>query len=124
MLHLFFASKTAAPNRRADPAPLRASVRRPASRRKAFVILAMLVVVVILGLIAYRYADLMMQEYRSAHNTVRSAQLRSLAEAGVNYTALLLANPKSYSGVLQANPFDNIDVFHKPRTFTPADGVG
>jgi type II secretory pathway component PulK len=76
-------------------------------RRRGTVLLAVLVVLVLLTLAAYQYAELMTTEYRAADSYRRSAQARSIAESGVQYTAALLANPSNYSG----NPYDDAGTF-------------
>ena len=52
--------------------------------RKSFVLLAVLVVVVVLSLAAYRFSDLMLAEYRAADSYTRSVQARALADSGVH----------------------------------------
>jgi hypothetical protein len=86
------------------------------------VILAVLVTVVIMSLLSYRYVDLMNQQYRSSLNVARTAQARALAESGVNYTALLLAGPTTTSDLLNLNPYNNSDLFGKQLVHDPGDG--
>jgi type II secretory pathway component PulK len=80
-------------------------------KRRALVLLAVLVVVTILALAAYQYSDLMTTEYRAADNTVRATQATAFAQSGVQYVAALLSNSDNFTGILQSNPYDNPSVF-------------
>ncbi len=86
----------------------------PHARRKAVVLLAVLVVIVLLSLAAYRYADLMQGEYRAAHASGRAIQARVIADSGVAYASALLAGniEQSVGGNLWDNPeaFANVEV--------------
>jgi len=62
------------------------------SVRRGIVLLAVLVVVVLLTLAAYQYAELMTAEYQAVDSYRRSAQARAFAESGIHYTAALLAS--------------------------------
>jgi type II secretory pathway component PulK len=75
--------------------------------RKAVVLLAVLVVVVLLSLAAYQYSELMSAEYRAASSHARALQARAAADSGVWYATALLGNPDnldSISGNLWDNP--------------------
>jgi type II secretory pathway component PulK len=63
-----------------------------ATNRKAVVLLAVLVVIVILTLAAYQFSDLMSAENRAADSYIRAAQARALADSGVQYAAAVLAS--------------------------------
>src|SRR5262249_38787552 len=78
-------------------------------RRRAAVLLAVLVVVGLLSLAAYRYNDWMSAEARAAVAAVRAAQARALADSGVHYAAALLAD--SGNSTLNNNPYDNPSAF-------------
>lgn len=80
-------------------------------RRSGVVLIAVLLVVVLLGLAAYQYAELMSAEYKAADSAVRARQARSLAASGVYYAAALLSDKDSYSGRLGSNPYDNSGAF-------------
>ncbi len=79
----------------------------PTRRRPAIVLIAVLVVVTMLSLAAYKYTDLMMAEYKAADNVLRSAQAKAYAESGVNYAAAILSDPTAVEGLLGGNPLGN-----------------
>jgi type II secretory pathway component PulK len=84
-------------------------IRHPPSairNRSGIVLLAVLMVLVLLTLAAYQYAELMMAEYKAVDSYQRAAQARAVAESGIHYAAALLANPGSVP-----NPFDAPDAF-------------
>src|SRR5437899_5525714 len=81
------------------------------SPRRGVVLIAVLLVVVLLSLAAYQYSELMLGEYKAATSFVRAAQARAAAEAGINYAAMMLADPTAFSGTLGSNPYDNADHF-------------
>lgn len=81
-------------------------VKQP-SRRSAFVLLAVLVVVVILALTGYHYSDWMQSEYQAALNARKVSQARSFAESGIYYAAALLSDPDALASTLNDNPYDN-----------------
>ena len=93
------------PSRRSSVAP------EPMSGRRAFVLIVVLLIVTLLSLTGYKYADLMMAEYKAADKVVRSVQAKALAESGVNYAAALLSDPKGLQDILNNNPFDNPEAF-------------
>src|SRR5262245_2138521 len=112
---------------RTATSPTSAPVMSPHNRR-AVVILAVLVIVVVLSLLAYRYLDLMSQQSRASYNDIRNSQANALAMAGVHYTAMMLSDPKvlySNDG-LNGNPYDNVEKFHKINIFPdqPLQGSG
>ncbi|MBY0231669.1 MAG: general secretion pathway protein GspK [Gemmataceae bacterium] len=85
--------------------------RTPRSRR-AVVLLAVLVVVVLLSLAAYKYSELMGSEARAASSGSRAAQARAIAESGIAYTAALLANDiANDNSILGGNMWDNAQFF-------------
>jgi hypothetical protein len=92
---------------------------RLGKNRRAIVIIAVLALVVILGLLGYRYADLMTEQYRSATNVVRQVQSRSVAEAGVHYTAMLLATPDALDSL-----FDNRAKFFRQLIKETPSSIG
>src|SRR5262245_331513 len=79
--------------------------------RRAIILIAVLVVVVILSLVAYQYSDLMASEHRAADTAMRTAQVRLFADSGVHYAAAVLSTPDNINGVLNGNPFDNPGAF-------------
>lgn len=81
------------------------------------VLIAVLVVVVVLSLLAYQYADLMLTEYAAADGVVKAAQARALADSGIQYVAALLSQPDAMNNVLGGNPFDNPQCFEAQPLF-------
>lgn len=84
-------------------------LRSRPGRRPAVVLLAVLTVIVVLTLAAYRYNDWMLAEYRAADSSIRAGQARALAASGVHYAAALLADPSGEA--LGGNPWDNAGAF-------------
>jgi len=93
-------------------------VRQP---RHGYVLIAVLVVIVVLSLVAYRFTDAMTSEYRASVRTADMAQARAAAASGVNYVAALLADPTTRAEILGNslnNPsrFQSIPVRSDPST--------
>src|SRR5437764_13856540 len=82
------------------------------SRRRAVVLIAVLIAVTLLALAAYQYSDLMTAEYRAADNAHRAAQARACAESGVLYAAAALANADYVNNQLRSNIWNN-DIFRE-----------
>ncbi|MGH9678121.1 MAG: hypothetical protein ACRD36_13540, partial [Candidatus Acidiferrum sp.] len=78
--------------------------------RRAVVLLAVLVVVVLLSLAAYQFSDLMSAELHAADSHARLLQAQAAARSGAHYAAALLSNPDEFSA-LNGNPFDNPTYF-------------
>ena len=79
--------------------------------RRGFVLVSVFVVIVLLTLAAYKYSEMMLAEYQAADSYTRTAQAQALARSGVNYAAAVLADPNSFSSVLNSNPYDNPTAF-------------
>ena len=79
------------------------------ARRRGIVLIAVLLVVAILSLAAYQYADLMLSEYKASENAVRWSQARLAAESGVHYTAALMGDVAN----APANPYGDSPIFFK-----------
>src|SRR5205085_8499070 len=88
------------------------------SRRPAAVLLAVLIVIVLLSLAAYKYSDWMSAEAKAAEMSARAGQARAFAVSGVHYTAALLAGGTDET--LGGNPYDNPDSFQDVEV--PASG--
>lgn len=86
-------------------------MRRPDAKhsRRGVILLAVLVVIVLLSLAAYRYNDLMSAEYQATHSSVRAAQARSFADSGVAYVMSMTA--AGVEQTLGGNPFNNPEAF-------------
>jgi DNA uptake protein ComE-like DNA-binding protein len=83
---------------------------RQTPRRRAVVLFAVLVVVVLLSLAAYQYSELMVAEYHAADSSARALQARAAADSGVWFATALLSNPDNLSS-LSGNPWDNAATF-------------
>src|SRR5579885_2801284 len=88
--------------------PIRATA---GDRRRGIALIAVLMVVAILALAAYRFSDLMSAESLAADSFTRSVQARAAADSGVAYTAALLANDPTGQNILNGTPYDNAPMF-------------
>jgi type II secretory pathway component PulK len=95
---------------------------RVAAKRTGVVLIAVLVVVSLLALAAYQYAEMMSSEYKAADSLARAAQAKSAAASGVYYTAALLADKDSFTGTLGSNPYDNSGMFQNISLGDGAEG--
>jgi type II secretory pathway component PulK len=86
---------------------------RNAQPREGYVIFAVLIVVVVLSLVAYRFADSMVGEYRAGVRAAEDAQVRAAAVSGLHYAAAVLSDRETFYGDLEGNPFDNPDRFEE-----------
>jgi type II secretory pathway component PulK len=85
------------------------------------VLIAVLMVIVVLSLTAYRFADAMTSESQVAYRAAEAAQARAFAVSGVHYAMAALADPDTMSGTLGYNPYDNQGFFADVPT-GPDDG--
>ena len=90
---------------------MRPSRKQKQLDRRAYVLIAVLMVVVVLSLAAYRFTDSMTSEYTVAVRTSEAAQAKAFAASGVHYAAGMLADPSSMANTLNYNPFDNEGTF-------------
>jgi type II secretory pathway component PulK len=88
--------------------PIRKSRGGP---RRGIALLAVLVVVAVLALAAYRFSDLMQGEAQAADSYTKAVQARTLAESGIHYTAAMLAADPTGQSTLNGNPYDNASAF-------------
>jgi type II secretory pathway component PulK len=95
----------------------------PNRRRDGYVIFAVLIVVVVLSLVSYRFAESMTGEYRAGVRTADAAQAKMAAVSGLHYAAAVLADRNTYYGELGGNPFDNADVFERVEMAAAPGGV-
>lgn len=79
--------------------------------KPGYVLLSVLVMVVILSLVAYRYSDTMSAEYQVSFRSMQAAKARANAISGIHYTAGVLADPISLSDLLGNYPYDNPSYF-------------
>src|SRR5262245_4462230 len=86
----------------------RASTRDP---RRGVALIAVLVVVAILALAAYRFSHLMQAWSLAAYSHTRSVQSLAGAQSGINYVAALLANDPTGQNILNGTPYSNPGMF-------------
>jgi type II secretory pathway component PulK len=87
-------------------------LRKRSAERPGYVLIAVLVVIVVLSLAAYRFTDSMSAEHRAAVRVSDAAQARAAAASGIHYTAALLADPDAFTNYLGGNPtLDNAEMF-------------
>ncbi|MFO0930339.1 MAG: type II secretion system protein GspK [Gemmataceae bacterium] len=98
-------------------------LRSSVVRRRGVVLLAVLTIIVLLTLAAYKYNDWMLSEYRAADSSIRAAQARAFATSGVHYTAALLAANTADSS-LGGNPYDNAGAFQGIAVGSSGGGGG
>ena len=79
--------------------------------RDGYVLVAVLIVLVVLTLAAYRYSDLMISEYRATDRIFKNVEAKALADAGIHYTMAQLADPNAFATNLGGNPYYNQGVF-------------
>ncbi len=90
--------------------------------RRGYVLIAVLIVVVVLSLVAYRFTDSMTGEYRAAARSADVVQARAAAVSGVHYAAAMLADPETFYDVLGGDPtqdnpeFQDVVVRTDPKT--------
>lgn len=99
------------------------SPNRAAALRGGYVIFAVLVVVVILSLVAYRFADSMTSEYRAAIRTGDDARAKAAAVSGLHYAAAVLSDRTTFTSELAGNPYDNPDIFEQFDVASAAGGT-
>ncbi len=75
------------------------------NERPGYVIIAVLIVIVVLTLASYQFTELMSANHRNSVRHADATQARLAAVSGVHYAAALLADPGSYYGDLDGNPF-------------------
>src|SRR5262245_57277846 len=61
--------------------------------RKGAVLIVVMIVVAVLALVGYQFADMAGSEHRSSVSAMRMAQARAAAASGVHYVLALLASP-------------------------------
>lgn len=101
---------------------LRAPNTTAAPARGGYVIFAVLIVVVVLSLVAYRFTEAMTAEYRATARAADDAQAKAAAVSGLHYAAAVLADRETFYGDLDGNPFDNPPIFEQFEVAT--SGLG
>lgn len=79
--------------------------------RQGYVLVAVLIVIVVLSLAAYNFADAMAAEYSVAHRNTEAAQAKAHALSGVHYAMAMLSDPNTLKTTLGGNPYDNPQYF-------------
>jgi hypothetical protein len=69
-----------------------------------------LIVIVVLSLVAYRFTDAMTSEYRAGIRGADMVQARAAAASGIHYAAAMLSDPTTRREIL-GDPFDNPSAF-------------
>src|SRR5580698_1406406 len=80
-------------------------------RRTGYVLIAVLIVIVVLTLAAYRYSDMMFAEFKATDRILKNVEAKALADSGVHYTAAILADPNGLISTLSYNPYNNSSIF-------------
>ncbi|HEV3383713.1 MAG TPA: hypothetical protein VG097_02800, partial [Gemmata sp.] len=68
--------------------------------RRGYVLVAVLIMIVVLSLLAYRFTDAMTSENRGATRTADMAKLRLAAVSGIHYAGASLADPNTFTQTL------------------------
>src|SRR5688500_15294583 len=76
------------------------------------VLIAVLIVVVVLSLVAYRFTDAMSAQRRAAQRSADAAQARVAAVSGVHWAAAALADPDTFYNVLGGDPGQDNEIFY------------
>ncbi len=85
--------------------------RPSGNQREGYVLIAVLIVIVVLTLAAYRYSDMMMAEYKLSDRILKNAQAKALADSGIHYAIAMLSDPNAYTTTLGGNPYNNTGAF-------------
>ena len=80
---------------------------RKSNSRPGYTLLAVLLIVMILSLTAYRFSDYMTSEEALAIRTAQQSKAKANAVSGVHYAMGMLADPGTMATRLAGNPFDN-----------------
>src|SRR5947208_8917290 len=88
--------------------------------RKGIILVAVMIVVAILALAGYQYADLTTAEYKAAANAQKLAQAKAVADSGIHYVLAIVASPDNITSYANGNLYSNADAFGSVAT---ANGV-
>jgi hypothetical protein len=80
------------------------------AQHQGYVLIVVLIVILVLSLVAYRFSDAMVSELRAGVRSADYAQARAAAVSGVHYVAALLSDPE-WLALKIGNPYDNPDYF-------------
>ncbi|MFM8274139.1 MAG: hypothetical protein ACKODX_17670, partial [Gemmata sp.] len=70
--------------------------REKRGARDGYVIFAVLIVVVVLALVSYRFGDAMTSEYRASARSNDDAQAKLAAVSGLHYAAAVLSDRETF----------------------------
>lgn len=92
---------------------------QPRQGRRAYVLVGVLIMIVVLSLLAYRFTDSMTSEYRGATRSADMVKLRGAAVSGIHYAAACLAdNPNIWLTMLGGNQtLTTPSIFNNPGYF-------
>lgn len=93
------------------------------THRDGYVIFAVLIVIVVLSLVAYRFTDSMTSEYTSSTRAADAAQAKLAAVSGLHYAAAVLSDRNTFNTELNGNPYDNPDIFEQFQVQTATSGT-
>lgn len=79
--------------------------------RPGYVLIAVVMVVVVLSLVAYRFTDAMASEQQVAFRAGEAAQAKAFAISGIHYAMGILADPASLANICNNYPYDNSAAF-------------
>lgn len=91
------------------------------ARRPGYTLIAVLAVVTVLALAAYRFADGMTAEYAVAVRSREAAQAKAFAASGVYHAAATLADPAVLTDTFGGNPYDQPGTYSN-QPVGPQDG--
>lgn len=80
-------------------------------RRPGYALIAVLIVVVVLSLAAYRYADAMTSEYSVSVRATEAAKAKTAAGSGIHYAMGVLSDLSIFNNDLGGDPSDNPSLF-------------
>ena len=99
-------------------------IRQRSPARPGYVLFAVLIVVVVLSLAAYRYAESMSTELQVAVRTSETSEAKANAASGIHYAIGMLSDPDTLHGTLAGNPYDNKSMFAGIAVGDPAGRRG
>ena len=86
--------------------------------RSGSVLIAVMIVIVVLSLVAYRFTDSMSGVRRAAQRSADAGQARAAAASGVQWAVAALADPDTFNNVLGRDPTQNNDIFNDQTYWT------
>ena len=89
---------------------MRRTIRKRSRQRGGYVLFAVLIVVVVLSLAAYRYSESMSTELQVSVRTSETTESKGHANSGLYYAIGMLSDPDMV-GTIAGNPYDNVDLF-------------